>query len=55
VIGADHGSNEYIGDIGFWKYPQGGSPVETIGNIQGASGAVISKAQASNRTQPSQH
>jgi DNA-binding beta-propeller fold protein YncE len=48
VVGADHGSKYYIGDIGFWKYPQGGSPVGTIGNIQGASGAVVSKSQSSN-------
>lgn len=55
VVGADHGNKYYIGDIGFWKYPQGGSPVETIGNIQGASGTVLSKGQSSNRSQPSQH
>jgi DNA-binding beta-propeller fold protein YncE len=53
VVGADHGDKYYIGDIGFWKYPQGGSPVEIIGNIQGASGAVVSKGQSSNRTQSS--
>jgi hypothetical protein len=55
VIGADHGSNEYIGDIGFWKYPQGGSPVETIGSIQGASGVVVSKAQSVGGSRSLQH
>lgn len=38
VIGPDAGA----GDVGIWKYPQGGSPVKTIGGLYAPLGATVS-------------
>jgi hypothetical protein len=43
VIGADNGDGHgNFSAVDYWKYPAGGAPIDTIGNVPWASGVTVS-------------